>query len=64
MRHMSGVRCQVSSVECQVPGVTCIFFSLFFVDKALGLVGEGSVINGATPSSFQLREGIKKSLDL
>ena len=29
-----------------------IFFLIFFSDKALKLVGGGSVINGVTPSSF------------
>ena len=38
---MSGVRCQY-------------FFNLFFLEKEVKLVGGGSVINGATPSSFHL----------
>ena len=29
------------------------FFSSFFIDKVLELVGGGSVINGATSSSFK-----------
>ena len=48
---MSGVRCQVSGVMCQVSGVWCIFF-FFFSDKVVGLVGGGSVINGAYPAYF------------
>ena len=59
--HMSGVTCQVSYVRFHMSGVTCqvshfflllFFFLLFFPDKLVKLVGEGSVINGATPSSF------------
>ena len=38
---MSGVMCHVSD-----------FFSLLFSDKVVELVGGGSVINGATLSSF------------
>ena len=56
---MSGVMSQVSCVRCQVSGVAChvniySFFFVFFVffDKVLGLVGGGSVINKAYPSSF------------
>ena len=50
--HVSHVRCQVSSVRCHMSrfrchmsGVTCHFLS----DKVVGLVGGGSVINGAWP---------------
>ena len=59
MCNMSHVMCQLSRVRCHVSGVTChhIFFSFFsssfFIDKVLVLVGGGSVINGATPSSFK-----------
>ena len=37
---------------CHVPHVMCKFF--FFNDKVVELVGGGSVINGANPSSFNL----------
>ena len=56
---MLGVTCQLSLVRCHVSGVTChnfflfFFFSSFFIDKVLELVGGGSFINGATPSSFK-----------
>ena len=56
--NMSHVMCQLSRVRCHVSGVTCnhfflFFFSSFFIDKVLELVGGGSVINGANPSSFK-----------
>ena len=41
----------MSNVRGHVSGVICIFF----FDKVLGLVGEGSVINGPTPSSLVLK---------
>ena len=48
---MSGVRCHVSGVRYQVSGVRCQmsgdFFFYFY--KVVGLVGGGSVINGAYP---------------
>ena len=51
MCHMSGVRCHMTGVMCKVSGV---FFC--FVDKAVGLVCEGSVMGllstGPTPPSF------------
>ena len=43
--------CQVSGVRCQASGVRC-------QDKVVELVSGGSVINGATPSSFQTNDGI------
>ena len=47
MGHVSCVTChQVSRVRCQVSDNFCFFY------KVVGLVGGGSVINGATPSSF------------
>ena len=56
MCHMSGVRCQVSGVTCQITcvrGPVSLFsFFLLFLDKVVGLVVGGSVINGASPSSF------------
>ena len=45
--------CQVSRVTCQVSRVTCFFYFLkFFFNKVVKLIGGGSVINGASPSSF------------
>ena len=56
MRHMSCVMCQVSGVTCQVSRVRClvshIFFYFIFFYKVVGLVGGGSVINGAYPVKF------------
>ena len=51
---MSHVRCPASGVRCHVSGVTCNFFFylFFFFDKAVKLVGGGSVINGAYPVWF------------
>ena len=38
---------------CHVSRVTCFFFFfVFFLDKVVELIGGGSVINGATPSSL------------
>ena len=50
--QMSGVTCQVSCVRCQLSVVKCqvssvIFIFDSFLDKVLGLVGAGSVINRA-----------------
>ena len=44
--HMSCVTCHLSPAMCQVSGFTCKF----------ELVGGGSVINGATPSSFSEKQ--------
>ena len=55
--HMSHVTCHVSHVTCHVSHVTChmsLFYFLFFSDKVVELIGGGSVINGATPSSFNI----------
>ena len=54
---MSGVTCQVPGVTCQVSGVSRHMSSFFlpFSDKMVELVGGGSVINEATPSSFQTK---------
>ena len=54
MCHMSRVICHVSCVRCQVSGVTCqvsdfFNFKFLFFYKVVGLVGGGSVINGAYP---------------
>ena len=46
---MSRVTCHMSHVTCHVSHVTC---HIFFFDKVVKLIGEGFVINGATPSSF------------
>ena len=67
--HVPCVTCHLSCVSCQVSRVTChmsFFFSSFFIqkinikkilknklDNVVELVGGGSVINGAYPSSFQ-----------
>ena len=48
--HMSRVTCHVSHVTCQVSHFIFIFF--FFSDKVVEHIGGGSVINGASPSSF------------
>ena len=37
------------------PGLQYIFL-IIFLDKVVKLVGGGSVINGATPSSFPITE--------
>ena len=60
---VSGVRCQVSGVRCQVSHVTfqlsrvmchvsCVTYFLFHLYKVNGLVGRGSIINGAYPVYF------------
>ena len=43
---MSGVSCVVSHVMCYMSGVT------FFFGQSVEQVSQGSVINGATRSSF------------
>ena len=53
--HVSHVMCHVSRVTCHVSHVTCNFFSFFFSDKVVKLIGGGSVINGAYPVQFQGR---------
>ena len=50
--HISCVTCHVSRVTCHMSCVTCHFFCFFLFDKVVKLVVGGSVINGATPSSF------------
>ena len=53
--HLSPpVMCKVSHVMCHVSHVTShvSHFWFFFVYKEVELVGGGSVINGAYPSSF------------
>ena len=50
---MSCVMCHVSHVMCHYVFFV-LFFSLFFTDIVVTLVGGGSVVNGATPSSFLL----------
>ena len=47
---MSKVTCHMSCVTCQVQLSNLNFFILF-LGKVVELVGGGSVINGATPSS-------------
>ena len=48
MCHVSHVMCHMSCVTCHVSGVIIIYFFL----KEVKLVGGGSFINGATPSSL------------
>ena len=48
--HVSRVTYRMSHVTCHMSRVT--FFFLFFSDQLVKLIGGGSVINGATPSSF------------
>ena len=50
MCHMSHVMCDVSCVTFHMSHFCSSF--LFSSDKVLKLVGGGSVINGATSSSF------------
>ena len=53
MCHMSRVMCHVVDVTCHVVDVTChMFIFLFLLDTVVKVVGEGSFIKGATPSSF------------
>ena len=55
---MSRVTCHMSRVTCHMSRVMChflffiFFYLIFFPDKVVELIGGGSVINGATPSSF------------
>ena len=42
----------MSRVRGQVSGVTIYIYVFVFLDKEAELVGGGSVINGASPSSF------------
>ena len=53
---MSCVTCHMSRVTCHMSRVTYIYiffyFLFFFLYKLVELVGGGSVINGATPSSY------------
>ena len=48
--------CHVSHVTCRVSHVTIPFCLFLFPDRVEKLVGGGSVINWATPSSFLLLE--------
>ena len=48
--HMSRVMYHMSHVKCHVSRVANFFSFLF--EKEVKLVGEWSVFNGATPSSF------------
>ena len=49
--HVSRVTCHMSHVTCHMSCVTFYLFFLFF-EKVVKLIGGGSVINGATPSSL------------
>ena len=42
----------MSRVTCHMSRVTNIIIIFFVLEKEVKLVGGGSVINGATPSSF------------
>ena len=52
--HVSRVTWHMSRVTCHMARVLCHNFFLFkfFLEKEVKLVGGGSVINGATPSSL------------
>ena len=56
--HVSSVICHMSYITCHMSWFTChmsdfcCFFLLLFLDEVVKLVGWGSAINGATPSSF------------
>ena len=60
--HVSKVICHVSHVRCHMSGVMCLvsyvwyqmYLFLLYLDKAIGLVRWGCVINLAYPSSFQI----------
>ena len=60
MSHVSRVTCHVSHVTCHMSHVTCqvshvtIYLFYVFIFLEVKLVGGGSVINGATPSSFSI----------
>ena len=45
---MSHIECQVSGAKLQVSGVM-LFFLFCFLDKVVGMVGGGSVMNVAYP---------------
>ena len=51
MCHTSRFTCHVSIVTCHMSHINLIFF-FFFFDKVVKLIGGGSVINGAYPSSL------------
>ena len=51
--QVSGVSCHMSGVRCHILCVRCQFFSLFLA-KVVELVGVGSLIYWATPSSLQI----------
>ena len=59
--HMSHITCPVSRVMCHMIRVTCHMscvtcnLVLFIFYKVLKLIGGGSVVNGAYPSSFQVK---------
>ena len=55
--YLSRVRCHMSCVTCQMSRVTChmspvIYIYIYFLDKVVKLVREGSVINRAYPVYF------------
>ena len=52
--HVSPVTCYLSPVTCHLSPVTCSVSPVIFFNKLMGLVIEGSVINRAYPSSFNI----------
>ena len=60
MCHVSCILCHVSSVTCQMSHVTC----QKNIDKVGKPVCGGSVINGATPSSFYDFSLVSKTVTL
>ena len=52
---MSSVTCHVSGVNYHLSHVMCHMSHFFFSDKVVKPIGGGSVINGATPSSFMYK---------
>ena len=62
MCHVSHVTCHMSHVTCHMSCVTChiYLYFLFFLDKAVMLIGGGSVINGAYPSCLNCNQSINQ----
>ena len=58
------VMCNRSQVTCHMSHFTCHVSQFFFVDKVVKLVGGGSLIHGATPSSLQIIIRIIDELNL
>ena len=63
--QVSGVRCHLSDVRCQMSCVRHNYYSFYlFLEKVVGLVGGGSVINGPTSSSFLRAQSLRKLVKL